>query len=229
VRSCERGFSAKCTAFATASPALLRPQLPHLGGGVAPKEIFSPDSRTVTRHDALAAARRLERDLFPMDTSMSIPPAEIRMKLRDKILFADFSDTELDEFIALCDVESHSPGELIVKQDDRGDCMYILFSGQGKVVHHKEGHRIDLAVLHPGDFFGEIALVDAGPRSADVIAIEPSVLLKITHAAISALAVVYPNAAFKFLIAIGRIMVNRLRKSNERYIDSLLFPIAGKD
>jgi len=40
---------------------------------------------------------------------------------------------------------------------------------------------------------------------------------------------VYPTAAFKFLIAIGRIMVSRLRTSNQRYIDSLLFPVEGKD
>ena len=40
---------------------------------------------------------------------------------------------------------------------------------------------------------------------------------------------VFPTAAFKFLIAIGRLMVDRLRKSNQRYIDSMLFPLAGKD
>ena len=40
---------------------------------------------------------------------------------------------------------------------------------------------------------------------------------------------IVPTAAFKFLIAIGRLMVDRLRKSNQRYIDSMLFPLAGKD
>ena len=80
-----------------------------------------------------------------------------------------------------------------------------------------------------GDFFGEIALVDFGPRSADVVAQGNGVLLKITQAAVSALAGVYPTAAFKFLIAIGRILVARLRASNQRYIDSLLFPVEGKD
>ena len=46
---------------------------------------------------------------------------------------------------------------------------------------------------------------------------------------LTAVAGVYPTAAFKFLIAIGRIMVSRLRRSNQRYVDSLLFPLAGKD
>ncbi len=154
---------------------------------------------------------------------------EIRENLRDKVLFAEFSNEEMDAFFALLDPEEFSKGDLIVRQDDAGDCMYILVSGHAKVLHHKEGHNIDLAILTPGSFFGEISLVDSGPRSADVIATEHCILMKITQAALAALAGVYPSAAFKFLIAIGRLMVERLRQSNQRYVDSLLFPIAGKD
>lgn len=154
---------------------------------------------------------------------------EMRAKLRDKVLFAEFTDVEMDEFLDLLDPEEYASGATVVKQDESGDCMYIVVRGRAKVVHHKEGHHIDLATLESGDFFGEIALVDRGPRSADVIATEECTLLKVTQAAIAALAGVYPTAAFKFLIALGRIMVERLRQSNQRYVDSLLFPIAGKD
>lgn len=155
--------------------------------------------------------------------------AELRDKLRDKVLFAEFTDAEMDEFFALLDRVEFKTDDVIVKQDESGDCMYIVVSGRAKVVHHREGHNIELAGLKAGDFFGELALVDSGPRSADVIATEPCVLLRITQPAISALAGVYPTAAFKLLIALGRILVERLRRSNQRYVDSLLFPIAGKD
>jgi hypothetical protein len=174
-------------------------------------------SRAVGTHSA-------DRFVFVMST-----PAEIRDNLRSQTLFRDFSEAELDQFIALLDHERFAPGELIVRQDNRGDCMYLLVKGRAKVVHHQEGHNIELAGLKAGDFFGELALVDAGPRSADVIALEECVLVKITQAAIGALAGVYPAAGFKFLIAIGRILVDRLRASNQRYIDSLLFPRAGKE
>jgi len=97
------------------------------------------------------------------------------------------------------------------------------------VVHHKGGREVELAVMHEGDFFGELALVDEGPRSADVIAISDVAMLKISQAVIAAVAGVYPTAAFKLLIAIGRIMVERLRLANQRYVDSLLFPLQGKD
>lgn len=154
---------------------------------------------------------------------------ETREKLKDTVLFTEFNADEMDEFIELCDPVSAPAGEVIVKQDDAGDCMYIVVTGSAKVTHHKGGHDIDLATLKDGDFFGEIALVDEGPRSADVVALTDCTLLKVTQAVISAVAGVYPSAAFKFLIAIGRIMVDRLRLSNQRYVDSLLFPVAGKD
>ena len=159
---------------------------------------------------------------------MSTTP-EIREKLKKAILFSEFTDEEIDEFVELCDVANAGAGETIVKQDEVGDCMFVLVTGEAKVVHHRSGHDVDLATLREGDFFGELALVDEGPRSADVQALSDCTLLRITQAVISAVAGVYPTAAFKFLIAIGRIMVGRLRKSNQRYVDSLLFPLAGKD
>jgi CRP-like cAMP-binding protein len=155
--------------------------------------------------------------------------SELRSKLKDHVLFAEFSALELGELLDLLDQVNVKDGELIVRQDDPGDCMYLVVDGAVRVVHHRGGRDIVLATLKCGDFFGEIALVDNGPRSADVIAQDDGLLLQITQASVAALAGVYPTAAFKFLIAIGRIMVSRLRTSNQRYIDSLLFPVEGKD
>jgi len=187
---------------------------------------FSHVLRPVTR----AGSTRFKRRPEPFDDFLFMSThAEIRDNLRGQPLFKDFSEAELDQFTALLDHERFSPGELIVRQDNRGDCMYLLVRGRAKVVHHQEGHNIELAGLRSGDFFGELALVDEGPRSADVLALEECVLVKVTQAAISALAGVYPAAGYKLLIAIGRILVDRLRESNQRYIDSLLFPRVGKE
>ena len=154
---------------------------------------------------------------------------EIREKLKGKSLFVEFTDDEVADFIELLDIVEVKKGEVIVKQDDHGDCMFILVDGGARVLHHSGGRDINLASLQPGDFFGELALVDAGVRSADVEAGDDCTLLRITQAAISAAAGVYPTAAFKFLIAIGRILVGRLRQTNQRYVDTLLFPVQGKD
>lgn len=149
--------------------------------------------------------------------------------MRSAKLFHEFTDVELDEFMDLLDPQTVPKGECIVRQDDDGDSMYLLVRGEARVVHHKEGREVILATLEPGDFFGEIALVDHNPRSADVETLVDCLVLQITQASLSALAGVYPSAAFKFLVAIGRILVERLRQSNRRYVDSLLFPVAGKD
>ncbi len=151
---------------------------------------------------------------------------EMRTRLRGKVLFSDFSDQECNECLELLDPVTVESGDHVVRQDDPGDCMYILLEGTCRVIHHAGEREIEMAVLESGDFFGELSLADAGPRSADVIAVDRCVLLKITKAALGAIAGVYPGAAVKLLIGIGRTLVSRLRRCNDRYVDSLLFPVA---
>lgn len=144
-------------------------------------------------------------------------------------LFAEFTNDELDGLLDLVESVECPTGECIVQQDEKGDCMYVLTAGSAKVIHRRDGKKFELATLQPGDFFGEIALVDEGPRSADVAALTDCTLLRIEHAALRAVAGVYPSAAFKLLIAVGRVMVARIRRGNQKYIDSLLAAAAGKD
>ena len=160
---------------------------------------------------------------------MSRPADECFEQLKDTPLFREFTPEELAACIELLDTVRANDGECIVRQDDLGDAMYLLVEGEVRVVHHRDGHDLELAILRRGDFVGELALVDKGPRSADVEAQGDCTLLKISHAALAALAGVYPNAAFKFLIAIGTLLVGRLRQSNKRYIDSLLISGAKQE
>jgi len=154
---------------------------------------------------------------------------EISKKLQGMTLFTEFTDDEIQAFLELADKLTVKAGEAIVKQDEHGDCMYVLISGKASVIHRKEGKQFELATLGTGDFFGEIALVDEGPRSADVEAMEDCTLVRIPQSVIRALAGVYPMAAFKLLVAVGRVLVSRLRKGNQKYIDSLLLASGGKD
>jgi CRP/FNR family transcriptional regulator, cyclic AMP receptor protein len=143
-------------------------------------------------------------------------------ELKRMNLFAEFTDPELEGLLDLVETVDYPGGRCIVKQDETGDCMYVVLDGKARVVHRRDGREFELAVLGPGDFFGELALVDSGPRSADVETITDCTLMKLEHGALRAVAGVYPNAAFKLLISIGRVMVMRLRRGNQKYIDSLL-------
>ncbi len=137
-------------------------------------------------------------------------------------LFAGFKEEELATLLSLSDCQKFAPGERIVTQDETGLCMYVILSGSVSV-HTKAGDRkVDLAVLQAGDFFGELSLVDDGPRSANVDAVEETNVLRITRMVVGVLAGVQPAAAIHLLAAIGRSLVNRLRAGNQKYLDLIL-------
>jgi len=147
---------------------------------------------------------------------------ELSQQLAGMNLFTEFTEPEITTLIELAESCAFKKGERIVAQDTLGDAMFLIVEGTVKVIHRTDSEQIELATLNEGDFFGELALVDQGPRSADVEANGDCVLLKIPDGSIRALAGVYPNAAFKFLIAVGRVLVKRMRFGNKKYIDSLL-------
>lgn len=145
--------------------------------------------------------------------------SEILSKFR---LFAGFKDEELETLLSLSDAETHPAGTVIVKQGEPGFCMYVIVSGSVRVEADGGIDAVPLADLGVGDFFGELALVDDGPRSASVIALEDTQVIRITRMVLGVLAGVQPAGAIHLLAAIGRSLVNRLRAGNQKYLDLIL-------
>ena len=101
---------------------------------------------------------------------------------------------------------------LIVGQDDHGDALYIIESGRVKVVLYGEtGREIILSVLSSGDFFGEMALLDKQPRSANVVSIEDGEVLALDRDAFQNHLVGHPSTALAILAEMSR----RLRHADE--------------
>ena len=73
----------------------------------------------------------------------------------------------------------YQDGEVIVKQGDEGDCMYVIQSGQVEVLKELDGRIVQLAVRGNGDFFGEMALFEHNVRMATVRALGPARILTI--------------------------------------------------
>lgn len=69
----------------------------------------------------------------------------------------------------------------IVRQGEPGDAAYIIVSGRCEVYKTVEGQRIVLRTMGPGEVFGETAILSPGPRTASVVALEPTTLRKITR------------------------------------------------
>jgi len=86
-----------------------------------------------------------------------------------------------------------------------------------------DGKESALATIAAGETFGEISLIDQGPRSSDVVANKDSVLLKISSVAFDQLLREAPVLAVPFLLALSRSVVGRARGHNKRYEDSVHF------
>jgi len=98
--------------------------------------------------------------------------------LRKVPLFSDLSEADLTGFAAVTREREYPKNSVILFEDDPGDSLYIVSSGQVKVVLiGEDGREVILSVLGDGDFFGEMALIDDEPRSAHVIAMRDSQLL----------------------------------------------------
>jgi CRP/FNR family cyclic AMP-dependent transcriptional regulator len=67
--------------------------------------------------------------------------------------------------------KTYRDGEVIVRQGETGECMYVIQKGKAEVLQEKEGREVRLAVLGEGDVFGEMALFEREARSATVRAL----------------------------------------------------------
>jgi cAMP-dependent protein kinase regulator len=118
---------------------------------------------------------KLQREQRHMQRSASLK----RLRIRELAVLEGLSDADLD-FIALHSQQrSYPTGTTIFEQGDVGDRFYILIGGHVKV---ERGGTL-LAVLDPGDFFGESALLLDKPRSASITTLGTTTVWSITRAA----------------------------------------------
>src|SRR5437867_3518582 len=167
-----------------------------------------------------AAGARAAPFKGPGGTSILLKPGALR---RVKIL-AGLNERELERFLDFMELHQARQGTEVVKQGAPGDAMFLLLEGEVRVRVMIAGKERILVTLAAGEFFGEVALLDGGPRSADVLASKDSLLLRISAAAFQKLIREAPDLAAPFLFAIGRTLVARIRADNKRYRDSLTFP-----
>src|SRR5205807_2562151 len=96
-------------------------------------------------------------------------------------------------------------GSVIVSHEDTGDQLFVIVSGKVKVVLYGEtGREIILSILRGGDFFGEMALLDRQPRSANVVAVENSQLLGLDREAFQTHLAAHPVTALAILAEMSR-------------------------
>ena len=129
-------------------------------------------------------------------------------------VFGGLDEETLDYLLAEADQQELESGKYLFHENDKGDSMYIIASGKLAVIKRWENKEYILAYLSKGDCVGEMELIDITPRSASVIAVEPTVVIRIMRKTIFAL---YRENLEQFTtiqMNMGREVSRRLREAD---------------
>src|SRR5579859_5105717 len=119
-------------------------------------------------------------------------------------LFAELSSAELIGLVALMRPRPYAKDEVIYLRGDPGTAFYVIASGRVKItLTSPDGKELILRRLGPGEFHGELALLDDEPRSADAIATENSLLLVLQRDAFRQFLAEHASVATKLLARVS--------------------------
>lgn len=132
--------------------------------------------------------------------------------LRHVPLFESLDNEAAHELCELLESIDLKSGALLFRAGDEGDAMYLIEEGKVRIcVRAQDGHEVTLTELERGDFFGEMALLDRKPRSADARVAEDARLAVLSRDHFLSFVHSNPNVALEMLTA----LTNRLRHTDE--------------
>jgi CRP/FNR family transcriptional regulator, cyclic AMP receptor protein len=141
-----------------------------------------------------------------------LSPGSLR---RIKIL-ADLNDAQLSHLSDYLEMQNVAQWSMVVRLGEPGDAMFFVLEGELRARVMNGDRETILSTFGAGDFFGDIALFDHGPRSADVLANVDSVVLRLSSVSFERLAKEAPALATPFLQATSRTLASRIRADNKR-------------
>lgn len=161
-----------------------------------------------------------------MNDTAAAGRARMRELIRNVSIFNHLDPATAGDLERLGEAREYSAGAVVVGQDEPGDSLFVLVQGKVKVVlFGKQGREIILTIFkNPGDFFGEMSLLDDEPRSASVVAAEPSTLFVLSRAAFRAHVEAQPRTALRVLQELSR----RLRQADRVIGNLALLDVWGR-
>ena len=198
-------------------------------GKVGPKTwVFREKDGTWSRASDLTELKVLFKSKLPPAAAaaadaLGIQPGSLR---RIKML-ADVEERLLASLLPYLEVVRVAPFGTVVNKGDHGDALFMVLEGEVRARVMLGGKETTLATLGVGECFGELAVVDQGPRSADVIANQPTVLIKVSDAALRKMFAEAPALAAPFMFSLTRVIAQRVRLLTKRYEDTIRFSRAA--
>ena len=145
--------------------------------------------------------------------------------LRNVSLFADLSDDDIDTISTLTATRTFPKNTIIISEGDHSDSLYAILSGKVKVfLSDDEGKEIILNIQGPGEYFGELALLDDAPRSASVMTLEESRMAVISKQAFDDCLSKNPELSLRVIRGLSA----RLRSLTENVKSLALMDVYGR-
>ena len=142
------------------------------------------------------------------DAGMDATPGDHKLELFRRVpLFAGLRDEELQGVAAIATERDVEAGTVLTHEGRQEGYFFVIASGTVRI--ERAGQTLN--TLHDGDFFGEISLLDGGPRTADAVAESPCQLLVMTYQRFQQLLDTAPEVRTAVFEEVGR----RLRKLDE--------------
>ena len=145
--------------------------------------------------------------------------------LKQVSLFANLADEDVHELMTAAKRRAFRSGEVIFHRDDPGQVLYMIKDGKVKIcIISPDGQEISLAVFGKGECFGEFALLDGLPRSADAIALEKVECYTLQRSDFHNAIMKNPKIAIQVLEALTK----RLRNTDNMVEDLIFLDVYGR-
>ena len=211
------------------APSLHNPNIPKNLDRLALKMLAKDPAKRPTSIDEVLAELETARQELSAGIGVEIPrrkellpEEEARIEtLRGIPLFAPIPLEDLAELSQQLNRRHYRKGEVIFHKDDFGSTFHIVKTGNVKISipsESEEGEDVILAYLGPGDFFGELALLDENPRSATATAVENTETMALERGDFLDFLKWNPDAAIRILAVLSQ----RLRNLNSQ-LENIIF------
>jgi CRP/FNR family cyclic AMP-dependent transcriptional regulator len=153
------------------------------------------------------------------------PSSQMLALLRAHPIFGGLEHAHLERLVSYARTRKVPAGTTIFVKGDPGNCLFAVCAGTVKVsVAAPDGREAMLSLLHPGEIFGEMALLDGRPRAADVVATSDCELMAIERRDFLAFVHSDPNIALKFV----ELLCERLRAANENFEEVIFLSLPAR-
>lgn len=140
-------------------------------------------------------------------------------------LFAALDEVTADQLLDSMTPHRLSRGEVVFREGDAGDSLYVIITGKVKLARASgDGRESLMSVLGPGEMFGELSLFDPGPRHSTGYVVSDSELISLGNDALRGFLAEHPEVAMQMLAGLA----HRLRRTNEGISDLVFTDVPGR-